>query len=94
MSFESLSGENLINQFNDYQLVVSEVLGGMDAEITRINNTLVALGKRIGEIEVKLSGSSLQFKQGQVDRNDNLITHLELAKLLARVDELEKLSKS
>jgi hypothetical protein len=93
MSFESATGENLINQFNDYQLVVSEVLGGMDAEITIIGNTLAALGNRISEIEVKLSGSSLQLNQGKVDKNDNLITHLELAKLLARVDELEKLSK-
>lgn len=93
MSFDSVSGENLINQFNDYQLVVSEVLGGMDAEITKINNILAALGNRISSIEVKLSGSSLQLIQGQVDRNDILITHLELAKLLARVDELEKLSK-
>jgi hypothetical protein len=93
MELNYLTGQDLIHQFNDYQLVVGEVLGGMDAEITRINNSLFNLTRRICQIEEKLSVISTEGNQGSNIKSDSLIIHLEIAKLLARVDELEKIAK-
>jgi len=90
MTINSLTSQDLVDQFNDYQLVVSEVLGGMDAEMTRIAKGLSNFEKRIAQIEGRLQLPNHSADDAPLD-SKHMITQLELAKLLARVDELEKI---
>lgn len=85
-SLSEITNETIKDQFNEYHLMVSEILTGMDAEITSLRNENSSLKLKI---DVTLENATTQEREMNELRNKIRILQKEVVTLMAKHDSLK-----
>lgn len=89
-SISEITNENIVSQVNEYHLMVSEILTGMDAGITSLRRENSELRAKLDEISAQIAG----FKKEQgTSANLMLIIQKEVATLMAKHDALKEFTE-
>ena len=86
-SLSNITNDNIKDQLNEYHLMVSEILTGIDTEITALRNGQIKIGQKV---EV-LDPAVIQTNKEIAGIRENLrILEKEVVSLMAKFDELKE----
>jgi predicted nuclease with TOPRIM domain len=90
-SLSNITNDNIKDQLNEYHLMVSEILTGIDTEITALKNGQIKIGQKV---EV-LDPAVIQTNTETAGIRENLrILEKEVVSLIAKFDELKEYAEN
>jgi predicted nuclease with TOPRIM domain len=90
-SLSNITNDNIKDQLNEYHLMVSEILTGIDTEITALRNGQIKIGQKV---EV-LDPAVIQTNKEIAGIRENLrILEKEVVSLMAKFDELKEYAEN
>lgn len=90
-SLSNITNDNIKDQLNEYHLMVSEILTGIDTEITALKNGQIKIDQKV---EV-LNPAFIQTNTEIAGIRENLrILEKEVVSLMAKFDELKEYAEN
>ncbi len=90
-SLSNITNDNIKDQLNEYHLMVSEILTGIDTEITTLQNGQIKIGQKV---EV-LDPAVIQTNTEIAGIKENLrILEKEVVSLMAKFDDLKEYAEN
>ena len=90
-SLSNITNDNIKDQLNEYHLMVSEILTGIDTEITALKNGQIKIGQKV---EV-LDPAVIQTNTEIAGIKENLrILEKEVVSVMAKFDELKEYAEN
>lgn len=90
-SLSNITNENIKDQLNEYHLMVSEILTGIDTEVTALKNGQLKVDRRLDDLDPAV----LQTKIEIAGIKESLrILKKEVVSLMAKVDQLKEFTEN
>lgn len=90
-SLSNITNDNIKDQLNEYHLMVSEILTGIDTEITALKNGQIKIGQKVEVLDTAVIQTNTEI----AGIRENLrILEKEVVSLMAKFDELKEYAEN